>query len=212
LVADYPLQLFPPAAPRIMATVNALVERCFHKGGFFQDIIHSGVNAYLTLDMAQTMLRAGDPRYRDLVETVAGLASPTGQWPEAIHPHTGGGCMGDGQHGWAAAEWVMMIRNLFVREEGNRLIVGSGLFAEWFDTEDDIYFGPTLTPWGTVTVRIVRPASEPLLSVDAHWHEDAPRVDIEVPGFAKVRDVDCRSAVPLRRDELSLMSGVRDEG
>jgi hypothetical protein len=212
LVADYPLQLFPPAAPRIMTTVNALVERCFHRGGFFQDIIHSGVNAYLTLDMAQTMLRAGDPRYRDLVETVAALASPTGQWPEAIHPHTGGGCMGDGQHGWAAAEWVMMIRNLFVREEGNRLIVGSGLFAEWFDTEDDIYFGPTLTPWGTVTVRIVRPASEPLLSVDAHWHEDAPRVDIEVPGFAKARDVDCRSAVPLRRDELSLMSGVRDGG
>ena len=54
LVADYPLQLFPPAAPRIMATVDALVERCFHSGGFFQDIIHSGINAYLTLDIAQT--------------------------------------------------------------------------------------------------------------------------------------------------------------
>ena len=106
---------------------SALVERCFHNGGFFQDIIHSGINAYLTLDIAQTLLRAGDPRYRDLIETVARLASPTGQWPEAIHPHTGGGCMGDGQHGWAAAEWVMMIRNLFVREEGRSAGHGFGI-------------------------------------------------------------------------------------
>ncbi len=91
--------------------------------------------------------------------------------------------MGDGQHGWAAAEWVMMIRNFFVREEGHRLIVGSGLFAEWFESDEDISFGPTLTPWGPVTVRIVRPAGERLLSVDAHWRDDPPRVDVEVQGL-----------------------------
>jgi hypothetical protein len=204
LVADYPLQLFPPAAPRIMATVHALVERCFHRGGFFQDIIHSGINAYLTLDIAQTMLRAGDCRYRELMETVARLASPTGQWPEAIHPQTGGGCMGDGQHGWAAAEWVMMVRNLFVREEGNRLLIGSGLWEEWFENDEDVFFGPTLTPWGPVSVRIVRPASSPLLSVDAHWRDDPPRVDVEVPGFLSAVDANCTSAIPLRRDELGM--------
>jgi hypothetical protein len=212
LVADYPLQLFPPAAPQILATLNALVDRCFHSGAFFQDIIHSGINAYLTLDIAQTMLRAGDPRYRDPIEAVARLASPTGQWPEAIHPQTGGGCMGDGQHGWAAAEWVMMIRNMFVREEGNRLIVGSGLFEEWFDTDDDIYFGPTLTPWGPITVRIVRPANQPLLSIDAHWREDVPRVDVEIPGFAKIIDADCNSAIRLEPAEGDIrLRGFEDQ-
>jgi hypothetical protein len=201
LVADYPLQLFPPGAPQVMATLNALVDRCFHSGGFFQDIIHSGINAYLTLDIAQTMLRAGDARYRDLVEAVARLASPTGQWPEAIHPQTGGGCMGDGQHGWAAAEWVMMIRNLFVREAGNRLVVGSGLFEEWFGIDEDIYFGPALTPWGPITVRIVHPSAEPLLTIDAHWREDAPRVDVEIPGFAKLFDANCNSGMRLERSD-----------
>ena len=201
LVADYPLQLFPPGAPRIMATVERLIERCFHKGGFFQDIIHSGINAYLTLDIAETLLRAGDRRYRDLIETVAQLATATGQWPEAIHPHTGGGCMGDGQHGWAAAEWIMMIRNLFVREEGNRLVIGSGLMEEWFEADEDLYFGPTLTPWGPLTVRIVRPATEPLLAIDAHWREDAPRVDIEIPGYRKLVDADCGSAIRLEPDD-----------
>jgi PAS domain-containing protein len=199
LVADYPLQLFPPGAPQIMATVDALMDRCFHSGAFFQDIIHSGINAYLTLDIAQTLLRAGHARFRDLLEAVAKLASPTGQWPEAIHPQTGGGCMGDGQHGWAAAEWVMMIRNMFVREEGNRLVVGSGLFEEWFETDEDLYFGPTLTAWGPITVRMVRPAEAPLLTIDAHWRDDPPRVDVEIPGFAPLIDVDCSSSIRLGR-------------
>lgn len=201
LVADYPLQLFPPGAPPIMATVDALMRQSFHDGGFFQNVIHSGVNAYLTLDMAQTLLRAGDARYRELVETVARLATPTGQWPEAIHPQTGGGCMGDGQHGWAAAEWLMMMRSLFVREEADRLIIGSGLFVDWFDTDDDLLFGPTLTPWGPVTVRIMRPASDAMISIDAHWRGAPPRVDVEIPGFRRVAGADCRSAIRLERLE-----------
>ena len=107
--------------------------------------------------------------------------------------------MGDGQHGWAAAEWVMMIRNLFVREEGNRLIIGSGLFEEWFETDEDLYFGPTLTPWGPITVRLVRPSEAPLLTIDAHWRDDPPRVDVEIPGFVALIDVDCSSSIRLGR-------------
>jgi hypothetical protein len=201
LVADYPLQLYAPGAPPIMATVDALLRRCFLHGGFFQDMIHSGVNAYLTLDIAQTLLRAGDARYRDLIEAVAKLASPTGQWPEAIHPQTGGGCMGDGQHGWAAAEWAMMIRSLFVREEADRLIIGSGLFAEWFESDDDIIFGPTPTPWGEVTVRVVHPRLEPAIHLDATWRGEAPIIEVALPGFEKIERADPGRPVPLRRQE-----------
>ena len=63
------------------------------------------------------------------MDRVVALASPTGQWPEAIHPRTGGGCMGDGQHAWAAAEWLLMMRALFVREEPDHLVIGAGLPA-----------------------------------------------------------------------------------
>lgn len=200
LVADYPLQLFAAGAPSVMATVDALLRRCFLHGGFFQDMIHSGVNAYLTLDIAQTLLRAGDGRYRDLVESVAKLASPTGQWPEAIHPQTGGGCMGDGQHGWAAAEWAMMIRSLFVREEHDRLIIGSGLFVEWFESDDEMLFGPTLTPWGLVTIRVSNPRIEPTVTIEANWRGSAPRIDVAVPGFAKINEANAGVALPLVRN------------
>jgi hypothetical protein len=199
LVADYPLQLFPPGESQIMSTTEALLRRFFVHGGFFQDMIHSGVNAYLTLDIAQTLLRAGDERFRDLVESVAKLASPTGQWPEAIHPQSGGGCMGDGQHGWAAAEWVMMLRNMFVREEGDRLIFGSGLLVEWFESDDELLFGPTLTPWGQVTARIKNPRTAPALHVEAKWRRKCPAVEVAVPGFVRMSDVDLSQPLVLQR-------------
>ncbi len=204
LVADYPLQLCEPGDARVMRTIELLMQCSFHQGGFFQQMIHSGINVYLTLDIAQTLLRAGDLRYRDLMRSVADLASPTGHWPEAIHPQTGGGCMGDGQHGWAAAEWVMMIRNCFVREEQDRLIIGSGIFPEWLTGEDDVSFGPTLTRWGRVSIRLSRqaaladgPASW-LLTVDGHWHGEIPRVDVLIPGYRAEHSVDTTQSLTLR--------------
>lgn len=187
LVADYPLRLFPPGDDGMMKTVDYLLEHSSFDGGFFQNMIHSGINAYLTLHLAQVLLRAGDPRALELVDTVARLAGPTGQWPEAIHPQTGGGCMGDGQHVWAAAEWAMMMRNLFVQEEGDRLVLGAGIPARWLATRKPLSFGPTLTPFGAVTVRL-EPA-EPTgyrLTLDARWRGDAPKIDVRVPGHANV--------------------------
>jgi hypothetical protein len=183
LVADYPLQLTKPEEPKIVSTIDFLMEQCFHSGGFFQDMIHSGINPYLTLSIAQSLLRGNDSRYIKLIESVAALASSTGQWPEAIHPITGGGCMGDGQHGWAAVEWVMMMRSLFVREEADRLILGSGVFPEWLESGEQLRFGPTLTPYGRVSVTLRREGAGLALHMDASWFAEPPEVEIKVPGY-----------------------------
>lgn len=183
MVADYPLQLTPPKDPRIEKTLDYLMKHSFHNGGFFQDMIHSGVNVYLTLALAQTLLRNEDPRAGDLVRTAADLASPTGQWPEAIHPLTGGGCMGDGQHGWAAAEWVMMIRNLFVREEGSRLVLGSGIFQEWLDDGSSLRFGPTPTCQGPVQIRVEHADGRPAVKIDWAEGKTPGPAQIRVPGY-----------------------------
>ncbi|MCM2315871.1 MAG: hypothetical protein NDJ92_12060, partial [Thermoanaerobaculia bacterium] len=131
LAAGYPLQIFAPRDPRLIDTAAFISANCMFGGGFFQDIIHSGINCYLTLHLAQVLLRAGDARGLDHVREIARLASPTGQWPEAVHPRTGGGCMGDGHHVWASADWFMMMRNSFLREEGETLVIGAGVLPEW---------------------------------------------------------------------------------
>ncbi len=188
MVGDYPLQLDELGPERFERTADWLTRNCLHRGGFFQDMIHSGINAYLSLALAETLLRKGDPRYLDLIDAVARAASPTGQWPEAIHPLTGGGCMGDGQHAWAAAEWLLMMRALFVREEADHLIIGSGLPERWFSDEmpTDMHYGPTATPWGPVTVQVQRRGTDWHLRFDADWHDRAPPVQVRVPGFEPI--------------------------
>jgi len=189
LAADYPLQLFPAGDRRSMATADYLMENCLHKGCFFQDMIHSGINIYMTLMLAQVFLRAGDQRFYPLFAGAAEFASPTGQWPEAIHPITGGGCMGDGQHGWAAAEWVMLLRNMFVFEEDNRLVIGKGIRPEWLLAGVETAFGPTLTPYGAVrvTVKCDEEGIEVRLTGDWYDRPEPPEIVVAIPGWMEER-------------------------
>ncbi len=187
LACGYPVQLHAADDPRLLDCVAFLLDRCFVNGAFYQDMIHSGLNAYLTLHVAQVLLRAGDPRHLELMDAVAALASPTGQWPEAIHPRTGGGCMGDGHHVWAAAEWLLMMRNCFVREEGERLILCAGIPARWLDQTAPIHFGPAPTTFGAVTIVITpEPNNAPRVDWQGDWHRAAPPIEIRLPGFTPV--------------------------
>jgi hypothetical protein len=183
LVADYPLQLMKPGDGRMVATVEYLLQNCLRKGCFFQDMIHSGINVYMTLELAQVLLRAGDPRFRDLLRASASLATSTGQWPEAIHPLTFGGCMGDGQHGWAVAEFLMLLRNMFIMEEENSLIIGKGIFPEWLQEKTVLCYGPTLTPLGRVAVEIDCRENLPEVRLNAEWYADQPdKINVRLPG------------------------------
>jgi hypothetical protein len=182
IVADYPLQLLPAGDARMLRTADFLRDHCFHRDVFMQEMIHSGLNIYLTIHLAQVWLRAGQPgAVWPLIQACAELASPTGQWPEAIHPRTGGGCMGDGQHIWAAAEWLMLIRNLFVREERDHLVIGAGIAREWvMNTEAAL--SRTLTPHGPVGVRLAGGARELEVRLDAAWRGKSPALEFRVPG------------------------------
>jgi len=187
LVASYPLRIFEQNDPRILDTVDFLMKNCLVHGGFFHDMTHSGINPYLTLHLAQVLLRAGDPRYFDLMTAVAKLATPTGQWPESVHPRTGGGCMGDGQHVWAAAEWVLIIRNCFVREEDERLILCSGIPRVWLQEKQTICFGPAPTSFGDIQISIKPQGQNILVEWRGQWFTKEPPIEIQLPGFMNVR-------------------------
>lgn len=195
LVAGYPTGLLDACDERLLATADWLRDNCMVRDAFFQDMIHSGRNAYLTLHLAQVYLRAGRMDYWPLVQAVAEMASPTGQWPEAVHPQTGGGCMGDGQHAWAAADWVLMIRNLFVREEGEALWLASGVPPAWLVPGATLAFGPTLTRFGPMKVTL--DVAETHINVRWHgtWHTEPTTVNIGLPGYPESHVTD-----PARRE------------
>jgi len=202
VVASYPLRHYGSQNAKMLGTIDYLLKDCFVDNGFFQDMIHSGINAYLSLHVAQSLLRAGDSRYFQIVEAIAGLASPTGHWPEAVHPRTKGGCMGDGHHTWAAAEWAAMISSMFVREEDNQLIIGSGIPKHWVVTGEKCFFGPVPTAFGPVSVEVMEveeftPEKDPAVvttatdskpvkvTLTADWHSTPPEVLVALPGYSK---------------------------
>ncbi|MCB0310463.1 MAG: hypothetical protein KDD42_04475 [Bdellovibrionales bacterium] len=187
VVASYPLQLFAPKDSRLLETVEYLLKHCLYKHAFFQEMIHSGINPYLTLHLAQSLLRSGDRRSLGLVESIAQCSSSTGQWPEAIHPLTSGGCMGDGQHGWAAAEWIMIIQNMLVREERDDLVIGAGIPEVWIEGSQKFSIGPVYTRFGKINLRIQSDAQQVSVHYNANWHSPPNIIEIQLPNFEKHR-------------------------
>ena len=89
--------------------------------------------------------------------------------------------MGDGHYGWAAAEWLMMIRNLFVREEGDTIVIGSGNFPEWIESDH----GPTLIPGGQVTFALCKSGATILLDIDIENWKNKPDIIVAIPGYER---------------------------
>ncbi len=203
VAAGYPLQIFEAKDLRLLDTVDYLLAHSLIRGAFFQEISHAGINPYLTLHLAQVLLRAGDPRAFELLTAVADLASPTGQWPEAVHPRTEGGCMGDGQHIWAAAEWVLMIRNSFLFEEGDRLILCAGLPRHWLQAGEPLAIHQAPTHFGIVSVTVQPTSRGTTVSWNAAWRGTPPQIEVRLAGQAPVTaranqtSVECLEAAAL---------------
>jgi len=159
LVACYPLRLLPPGDPRIAATAEAVRKRFLRGDAFFQGISHTGLGTYLTLQLAFVELEAGDRRALARLDWLLNAATSTYTWPEAIHPQLPGGCMGDGHHGWAAADFLSFVRNLLVRETDDGLALCTMLPDAWLGQGIEVHDAPT--HFGR-------------LSFAVRWHDDRP--------------------------------------
>ena len=76
-----------------------------------------------------------------------------------------------------------MIRNCFIREEQDSLVIGSGLFEEWVRPGQQLYFGPTPTRFGSVAVEIQVEKDGCRVNLQPHWTDQAPRLAVMIPGF-----------------------------
>jgi hypothetical protein len=173
LVACSPLGLLPPDHPGIAATAEEIRERFSIGDAFYQSISHTGLGTYLTLQLAAVELEAGDQRCLARLQWMLDAATPTYTWPEAIHPLLGGGCMGDGHHGWAAADFLSLVRNLLVREVDGGLSLCSFVPPAWLGQSIELHGAPT--HFGP-------------LSFAVRWHGDRPALLWELEPHPDVVD------------------------
>ena len=168
----YPLQELPGSDEKMRSTLTTLGDRWMVDGLFFQNFIHSGLNPYLTLQMAHAWLYAGErDRFHRMVCDVLRHATPTWNFPEAIHPHTRGGVMGDGHHGWAAAEFALAAHDAFVQEiwtpgeEAPTLRLLGGAPSSWFQPGTQCLLERLPVSGGTVSLETEARDSSVMLTV-----------------------------------------------
>ena len=171
ICASYPLQLFEPDNQKILSTLNTLKEKYFVKGLFFQHFIHSGMNPYLTLQIAHSYLYAGkSDLFWNILSNTISYASSTNNFPEAIHPSTNGGAMGDGHHGWVAAEIALAIHDAFTFEinndKQNELVLLQGIPKEWFFNITDFYIMKAPVSDGVINLNVTSNGDEFTIDIE----------------------------------------------
>ncbi len=189
LCAVHPTKLWSADDPRVSDTIALISERFLVDDGFMHALIHSGTNAYLTLHVAQCFAAVGNAAaaWRCFDRTVA-IASACGTWPEAVHPLTGGGCMGDGCHGWAAADLLLFLRDALVAEDGDAVWL-TRIFRDDWRRGVSVRSAPTW--FGEVSLAVSSAADGALvLDFAPSFRRPPGEVRWRLPGLVRAATVD----------------------
>jgi len=179
LVAIAPLDLIKPEVDWLGPTIETLMNESLSQGMFYQKIIHTGLNSYLSIQLARALLARNDPRWQGILQSVLDHATSTWTWPEAIHPRTGGGCMGDGDHGWAAAELLSFTISLLVRVQDGQILLGMGIPESWYTPTMDVYVENVVTRHGTISWRLIGQGENAELS----WSIERNQAQRKIPAI-----------------------------
>ncbi len=151
----FPLNLDLLLKDEIMNSYEELRKKFFVNNCFYQNITHSGINLYLTLEIAEALLYLNEEKKAiNLFDSVISLLTKTYTGPEAINPKSLGGCEGDGHHGWLVAELIHFIRNSLLFEKENGIVILSGSRKEWFKDGDKILFNNGVTYFGNISFEV----------------------------------------------------------
>ena len=188
LWASYPVHVLSPADPAVEATIRH-ARRRFREGlATYLDgrLLHH----YLGFRVLQTELLGGRRRrvVRGLYDALAHTTATHGGFETGIHP--GGSRSVDDNptpHGWYAAEYVALLRNMLVREQGQGIVLGAALSPAWLRPGRVVRVGGAPTPAGPVSfsLRARRGGAE------LRWRAPAG-ADLSLAVPAGVRDVRAR--------------------
>ena len=212
LVGWFPLNILlsnenEPYGP---TTLRALEETTFYDGALFVNTGHSGWGTYLNMRIAGCRLALGLDGGWELMKWLLDNASPTYNWPEAIHPHSGGGSAGDGHHGWASAEWLMLVRAMLLNDshEGT-LAITPCLPVDWLQAPASISVENAPTRFGTVSYTLGwdEGGLNLLLKLTPSWHTPPKTITWHLPGYLPGAEHQGKEGRVLLKDKTITLTG-----
>lgn len=113
----WPTMALPLDNPLVRKTLEVAEELYGLDGGIVNTHQWGTYGSYLTMNMAHSWAILGDrDRVGKYLAWIVNHASPTYGWAEGISIITGRGGQGDAPHGWAAADFIMLIRDLVIND------------------------------------------------------------------------------------------------
>ena len=181
LAALYPLRLFDARDPRIVDTLAALKEIAWLEDAYFNHVGHSAFGTYLSLHVAQCLLFQRNADAWKTINWVLQHASPTFTWAEGIHPITRRGGMGDGHHGWALGDFLLVVRNALLFEEDDHLVITPVLPENWTAEMNVIKVEDAPTYFGKVNYTIAFGERNATLVVNSDWRAAPAHIEWNLP-------------------------------
>jgi hypothetical protein len=157
MAALYPGRFLEPHDEMMTRTLARMAGRAKEDEYVFQD--RDKIWTYITVDWAMCyLLRDELPMFYRLFNGYVAHASPTNAWVEEIYPDTHKGT-GDMPHGWAAGQYIHLLRNSLVFENERTLELCWGVQPDWLKEGAKISVKQAPTRFGKVDFEMQRQGS-----------------------------------------------------
>lgn len=178
----YPCRVLSQYDERVVNTVRHMEATTFKDNGFFHDVNHSGFGTYLTTHFIQNhIFSRQQSRAIEIFDWLMGATSQTYTWPESINPITMGGAIGDGHHGWAAADFISTVRNILFFEEDHRLVLMPVVPKRWFKPNTPIVVQNAPSYFGVISFEAFIDKNKLKIVLNNKFTQEPKDIEINVP-------------------------------
>ncbi|MFC1770292.1 hypothetical protein ACFLZV_00245 [Candidatus Margulisiibacteriota bacterium] len=185
LIGIHPLNILDPHSHIISNTLSQLEKHFLSDNIYFNNLNHTGFNIAHNCLLAQIYLYRQDPKLFTIISWLIKNISGTGAWPEAIHPKSLGGSAGDGHYSTATAEFIMLIRNLLLKEEEKVLHITPILPREWLKKDTPLQVTNLPTHFGMVSYDLCADKNNVYVEFDNNFSTPPASIKISLPHSIK---------------------------
>jgi hypothetical protein len=151
LCLSYPLGLYP-SNERFIEELILQVKTSTYHGGVLSPLEFQGVDLGLTAKLGSVLLREG-LRYEPIFKFLSEAVSPTGSWPDRVHPVLKGGIGATGHSPEVCCHFLLLLRNMMVMEEEGILHLLPGILPGFIWHYPNIELRRLPTFFGEISLR-----------------------------------------------------------
>ena len=189
MLAVVPEPTLDPQDPRVTATLKATQAK--YAEGIMTYANGEFLHHYLTIKNTMTEVIRGDQEQaiKELYALLLHTSSTHAGFEFAILPWGDRNFQDNlAPHGWFAAEYRTLLRNMLVREEGDQLHLLSVVSPEWIGNGKTIVVTQAPTYFGTVAFTLNQPASgEAVLQLNTAFTRAPKQIIVHLPWFIETK-------------------------